>query len=260
MNLQTQNNPNRYLIISFHDVAPHCQQDCQRFLERLKDIDIKNISMLAVPYWHNQESIEQHPSFLTWLKELHQQGYEITLHGHSHKAEAIQGGLWSQIIGRFYTNQEGEFYQIGYKQASDYIGRDRQLFEEAGIPIQGFIAPAWLLSDEACQAIRDKGFLYTTVLQHIEIFPLSERIYAPTLVFSSRSIWRRVVSILWNNIWSAWNRNTPVLRIAIHPIDLQYPHIEEALLQLIQDAARNRISVTYRDFAEQMINIQHGTI
>ena len=254
MNNQAQTDPNRYLIISFHDLAPHCREECQHFIDRLHNIGIKNLSLLTVPYWHNQETIHDDPAFIPWLKKLQEQGCEIVLHGHSHKAESIQGGLWSNIIGRFYTNQEGEFYQISYETASEYLHRDRQLLLDAGIPVRGFIAPAWLLSKDACRAAEDQGFLYTTLLQHIQLFPSSRRIYAPTLVFSSRNAWRRQVSILWNRFWYQWNHATPVMRIAIHPIDMAYPYIEEILAGLIQEAAKSRTVVSYGDFVERIIN------
>ncbi|MDX9754518.1 MAG: polysaccharide deacetylase family protein [bacterium] len=244
-----QNQP-KSLIISLHDLALFSQAVYADFLQKMKDIGITRATLLVVPYWHGDESIEAHPDFLAWLRDLHSQGYEICLHGHSHRAEKIEGGLYRQAMGRLYTNQEGEYYQISHATATAWIPEDLALFTRAHIPVHGFTPPAWLLSPAGYRALQENNLLYSTALQHIEVLPTQERLYAPTLVFSSRSALRRCISLLWVAFWRRANEKTPLLRLAIHPVDLKYPHIEATILSMMQQLTQSRTPQTYRDVVQ----------
>jgi Predicted deacetylase len=85
---------------------------------------------------------------------------------------------------RFYTQNEGEFYDLGYEEALRRITTARDQFRALGLNPRGFIAPAWLLGNEAEQAVRDAELEYTTRLRTVcdlrseSIFP------ARTLVYS----------------------------------------------------------------------------
>ena len=67
-----------------------------------------------------------------------------------------------------------------------------------GLKPRGFIAPAWLLGNEAEQAVRDAELEYTTRLRTVcdlrseSVFP------ARTLVYSVYNSWRRTLSRSWN--------------------------------------------------------------
>ena len=95
-----------FLVITFHDLAPHNQELCARFLEDLRAVGIGKVTLLVVPNWYHQEPVEEYPEFLQWLKNLQQEGHEICLHGFCHRSSTVRGGLIPQLIGRFYTASE----------------------------------------------------------------------------------------------------------------------------------------------------------
>ncbi len=212
---------------------------------------MERTSLLVTPCWHGEDSIDRFPDFLDWLRRVESEGHEICLHGYTHRAESIAGGPIAQAIGRFYTAREGEFYQIGREEAQQRIRLGLKMLRDAGLDIYGFVPPAWLLSETGRQALMEEGLLYTTELQHID-FLQSCRLYAPVLVFSCRNGWRRWTSIRWVRLWERINRRTPILRLAIHPLDWDYAAIRDTILGLASQLRQHRIPAVYRDLASSI--------
>ncbi len=248
-------NDKKFLVISFHDLIPFSQEICETCLSDLKKHGINMATLLVVPDWHNRAKLDQYSDFCNWLQQLIDEGFEICLHGYSHQTEKVTGGLVSQGIGRVYTAKEGEFYQLDYDQARGRIQDGLELFKSLHIPVNGFIAPAWLLSNQARQAAMDCGLHYTTYLQHVDFLQNHTRVYAPTLVFSVRSLWRRMASLLWVRFWYGMNRNKKILRLAIHPDDFTYPFIRKTILSIIKNALKKRTAVSYAYLAENRTSL-----
>ncbi len=101
---------------------------------------------------------------------------------------------------RFYTRNEGEFYDLPYEEASATHRNARDEFRAHGLEPRGFVAPAWLLGDEAERAICDAHMEYTTRLRSVcdlrsgNIFP------ARAVVYSVHNSWRRALSRSWNDV------------------------------------------------------------
>ncbi len=240
-----------HLFVSFHDLAPHSQETCKRFLSKMKELGISCVSLLVVPNWYRCEPIQQNEAFMQWLHKLQQEGHEIVLHGWCHQASVIQGSGWNQLVGRFYTAGEGEFYQMGYDEAKKLLMQGKEILQNYEIHSKGFVAPAWLLNHEAQRALRALGFTYTTYWGEIEYLPGEIKFPAPTVVASSRSAWRRWVSRRWCPLWQWRNRHASLLRIALHPFDLEYPEMETLLLELIRKAMHGRQILTYGEWITQ---------
>jgi predicted deacetylase len=153
------------------------------------------------------------------------------------------------MMARFYTNSEGEFYQLTRDEALGKLNDGLEIFGRAGLPVHGFTAPAWLLSADARETLRERGFHYSTLFGQVELPQEGSSIAAPTLVFSCRSAWRRLVSICWTRFWMQVHRGAPILRLAVHPCDLEHPTILKAVLQLLRRSVESRRPITYRDLA-----------
>lgn len=163
----------------------------------------------------------------------------------------MRGGPFAQAIGRIYTQGEGEFYQISHADAADKIRRSlRILADEARLPIAGFTAPAWLLSEPGRAALVEAGMQYSTLFDGVDLLQRGKFLPAPTIVYSSRNAWRRAVSRAWVRFWAWRNHTAPILRIAAHPGDFADPRVEASLLTRIERAvAAGRAPVTYRELA-----------
>jgi hypothetical protein len=67
----------RWLVVSFHDLAPHTQRPCQELLLQLAELGVPRVSLLVVPPGPGVETILDRPFFLRWLRSLALEGHEI---------------------------------------------------------------------------------------------------------------------------------------------------------------------------------------
>ena len=126
--------------------------------------------------------------------------------------------------------------------------KGREMLTGAGLAVVGFIAPAWLLGDEAERAAKNLGFAYTTRLGGVLDLRSGEWTASQSLVWSVRSAWRRVVSRGWNAWLAARLRRNPLARLGLHPPDWRYDTIRAQALRLAREAATDRKVIRYRDW------------
>lgn len=245
-------NGDRWLVVSFHGLAPHTQRPCQELLLQLAELGVPRASLLVVPRWHGMETILERPFFLRWLRSLAEEGHEVCLHGLTHRAEAPPRGPVSALVRRIYTAGaagEGEFYGIGREQAEARVREGLEIFAAAGLRTRGFVAPGWLLSPAGREVLRRRGFEYTVTLRHFHLLGEDLRIPAPTVVFSTRSFLRRSLSPLIGRARFAASRRQPILRVSVHPQDLYEHGVRKALISVLQRALADREPVTYGELA-----------
>lgn len=241
----------RSVVVSLHDVHADSWRDYAAFLEELTELGVRRTALLVVPRWRRRPLAEQ-TQLLAWLRRRAAEGHEIVLHGYHHVAGDIRGGLVPHLMGRVYTAREGEFYQLGYNQARELLSAGRRELTDAGLPPTGFVAPAWLLSGLARRAVSDLGFPYTTYLHGVELLPSGVRIYAPGVVFSLRSAWRKGVSLSGAPLWYLLNRRAAVLRLAVHPDDVRDTAGRAVLRRLVTAALRRRRPMTYAELVDEL--------
>ncbi|MBN2468723.1 MAG: polysaccharide deacetylase family protein [Deltaproteobacteria bacterium] len=235
------------VVVSFHDLAPHSQGACEFLLELARSFGICRISLLVVPWWHEGQRITDSPSFVSWLKHLAGEGHEICLHGFLHSGPTDKKSVFSWFLTSMYTDNEAEFYRIGEQEALRRVNGGLEQLNEIGVPVYGFVAPAWLLDVAGYNVIKRKGFGYTTTLNHVELLKEGRRIYAPTLALSTRSSWRRILSRMWASLWLFYSRKAFIVRLAVHPSDLSFPSTRRILSSSMRKVANNRLACTYRD-------------
>ena len=149
---------------------------------------------------------------------------------------------------QFYTQDEGEFYDLGYDEAFRRIKTAREEFLACGLKPRGFVAPAWLLSSEGERAARDAEMEYTTRLRTVRDLRSGETFPARSLVYSVRNSWRRAVSLAWNASLSRVLESKSLLRLSIHPPDFSHPTIWRQIVDLISEMDGRRTPTTYQDW------------
>ena len=238
----------RKLIVSFHDLHPGSRAQCERFLAMLRELGVARASLLVVPRWHGATPCNEDREFAAWLRARVAEGHEVCLHAYVHEAAEVTGNAVQRAMGKHYTAGEGEFYQIGEADAAERLREGLRIVRDGcGVPVWGFTAPAWLLSDAARAALAKLGFGYTTRWGRVELLQSDECVPAPVLVWSTRAAWRRICSRGWVRLWGAWNRRSPVLRVAVHPVDFSHPSIERSVRLALARSLRDRSAACYRD-------------
>ncbi len=242
----------RAVVVSIHDVAPLTRAAVAQMLTELSALGIARCSLLVVPNYHHLGSSLGDPSFVEWLRALERLGHEIVIHGFNHQRPRREGeSAHRKFITRIYTADEGEFYDLEYETALWLMQEAKEDFAAHGFRPGGFIAPAWLLGAEAERAAIDAGFRYTTTLRGVRDFASGREFLSQSLVYSTRSGWRRALSLRWNRILFRRLRNDRLLRIGLHPPDLRCEAVWRQITSLVVKALGNRQPVTYENWLAQ---------
>lgn len=221
-------------------------------LAELSAVGVARCSLLVVPNYHYNGSSLGEPSFVEWLRALERQGHEIVVHGFYHQRARREGeSARRKFITRIYTADEGEFYDLEYEAALPLMQRAKEDFAAHGFRPSGFIAPAWLLGADAERAAIDAGFGYTTTLRGVRDLGSRREFVSQSLVYSTRSAWRRAVSLWWNQMLFRRLRNNPLLRLGLHPPDLRYEAVWRQIISVTVTALSDRRCVTYENWLAQ---------
>jgi predicted deacetylase len=241
-----------FMVVSLHDVAPPNQQIANTIISELARRGVSVCSLLAVPDYHHQGLFTRNQQFVSWLRGLEADGHEIVIHGYFHeRPRRAKESLHDKFLTRFYTEQEGEFYDLGYDEALSRITRARDEFRASGLKSRGFVAPAWLLSKEAERAARDAGMEYTTRLHKVCDLRAGDEFAARSIVYSVRQNWRRGISRICNATLFRYLEGKPLLRISIHPPDYSHPTIWRQVTGMIERAIGSRTATTYQEWIAQ---------
>ena len=244
-----------FIVVSLHDVAPSTRQITNTIISELAGRGVRVCSLLVVPDYHHEGLFTTDRQFVSWLRDLEAEGHEIVIHGYFHeRPRRAKETLRDKFLTRFYTQDEGEFYDLSYDEALRRIVAARDEFRAHGLKPRGFIAPAWLFNEEVERAARDAQMEYTTHLRSVcdlrsgEVFPTR------TLVYSVQNNWRRGVSRTCNAALFRILKGSSLLRISIHPSDHSHPAIWKQILGLIQGSVESRTATTYQEWiAEQRL-------
>ncbi len=130
-------------LVTIHDVNPSCVEKLQKTTDELKKLDIKyNLSI--VPNYNKMYNLKDNPAFCDQISTLLQSdNVELTLHGLYHQIDENIEDFDSQ-------SKEEEIKDI--KQGLDILSSVRLPRPTT------FIPPAWYLSRQAIEALKDFGF------------------------------------------------------------------------------------------------------
>ena len=242
----------RILLLSLHDVTPRHAERLAQAEALFRRVGAASVTYLLVPRYHGGWPIDDNPGFSQWCRARRTFAVHWCLHGYHH--QETPGGhdhfpsIGNWVKRRFLTEGEGEFLAIAPAEAADRIDRGRISYRSClGADPSGFVAPAWLFNRALIPSLAERGFAWTE--DHRRIHRLRDRtpIDAPVITWASRSRARR-----WASTWVSsrllrrW-RESPILRIAVHPCDFDYPSVAENVERTIVAAMRERRLATYEN-------------
>ncbi len=210
------------LLLVLHDVTPQSWADYQPFVEAVDALGNVPMTLLVVPDFHKHSPLQAHPGFRHQLAERLERGDELALHGYFHCDDGPSASNprdW--FMRRIYTH-EAEFYSLPPDAALARLHAGIEVFERYQWPLQGFVAPAWLMREGTRQALRQLPLRYTSDAQHLYRLPDFTPLAAPGLVWSARSAWRRGLSKLVSDQLERRWQQAPVIRLGLHPVDMRH--------------------------------------
>lgn len=239
------------LCVSIHDVSPHTWPSCQRLLQAIGAVAKIPVTLLVVPAYHRFPDIDT-AHYDRLLEQRLACGDELALHGYNHLDDGpAPGSLRERFTRHVYTLGEGEFAAIDADDARQRLEKGLAWFRRRGWPVDGFVAPAWLLGDGAWQALGDFPFKYTTTLKHFYLLPERQALLSPSLVYAARNAWSRQASRALNSVMSRAIAALPLVRLGLHPNDANYPSLVAHYQKLIGYLLTTRKAMTKSAFANQ---------
>jgi predicted deacetylase len=237
------------LLLVLHDVAPQTWADYQPFVEAVDALGEVPMTWLVVPNFHKHNDLEEHPGFRRLLTRRIARGDELALHGYFHCDEDPPTHTprdW--FMRRIYTH-EGEFYSLSQEAALARLRAGIEVFHRYRWPLEGFVAPAWLMSEGTRQALRQVPLRYTSDSQHLYRLPDFTAVDAPGLVWSARSAWRRGLSKIVSEQREQQWRDAAVIRLGLHPVDMRHAFARDYWLQTLERLlAEGRTPMTKLDW------------
>jgi uncharacterized protein len=245
----SSNEQKRFLCVSVHDVAPHTWPECEYLLQAIRGAAQIPVTLLVVPAYHHHR-VSDATRYHSRLEHRLALGDELALHGYTHLDEGAEPDCsWNRYWRQVYTQGEGEFSALSCAEAKRRLCWGLEWFEQRKWPVHGFVAPAWLLSEGTLAALREFPFEYTTTFSRFHFLPERRALFAPSLVYSARNGWGRMLSRQANSICAGMLRTAPLVRLGLHPRDAHHPRTVRHFQGLIRQLAATREAVTKASFA-----------
>jgi len=240
------------LIVSLHDAHPGSHAQIAEQVEFLASYGVTRSSILVVPEFHHGGLVTRDATFCAAVSQWQEQGHEIVLHGYYHdRRESPRENLSALFWTRLYTNREAEFLDLPMDTARSRLELGRLLFQSLGWRATGFVAPAWLMASGLTNLLAEMGFAYTTrVGEIIPLLPGLNRVKASqSLCYSTRAGWRRFASGVWNKHLYGRLRETDLVRLSLHPRDLEFPLMRRQIDQILRASLKRGFQpTTYGDY------------
>ena len=235
-------------LLSLHDVTPRHFEQLQRAEILFREMGVTHVTHLLVPRYHGHWNVEGDLAFQEWCHQPRPFTVDWCLHGFYHQEGRKAGGfsLSNSLKRRFLTAGEAEFLALPAPDAQRLVVRGERAFCSClGFAPEGFVAPAWLFTNSLIPVLREQGFLWSEDRRGIHDLRTSRVIPAPVITWSARSWLRRIGSVHVARALARQWRDTPILRVAVHPLDFDHPELVSSLRDVISDGLRTRCAYGY---------------
>ncbi|HEY0931318.1 MAG TPA: polysaccharide deacetylase family protein [Gemmatimonas sp.] len=236
------------LLLSIHDVTPALEDGVHRLWNWCRAVEITP-ALFVVPNWHGAWPIEQHAPFVRWLLDAQAAGADILLHGERHD-EVGSPRTWRdewRALGR--TANEGEFLTLSPEIAEERIVRGLDRLIALGLDPIGFVPPAWLAPASTHAVVQELTKQYPRVRCSEDVVGIHHAAgvqAAPVIRWSGRTDMRARLSQMVAGWHRRWLRNAPLVRIGVHPQDLDHPITAASVHESLRHWTRARTAITYR--------------
>jgi predicted deacetylase len=221
------------LLVSIHDVTPALASGVTRLWDLCAGRGVTP-ALFVVPNWHGDWPLEQHPGFLGWLRDRAAEGAEVVLHGDRHDEVGLPRTVRDAWRAWGRTAREGEFLTLDGARASLRLARGVERLRDLGLTPTGFVAPAWLASEEAFRAAAACGLSFTEDSRSIRVFSSGRRIPSPVVRWSARTATRAWGSVAVAGARWRLQHRSPYPRIAFHPQDLEHHAVTRSHASTLQ--------------------------
>jgi predicted deacetylase len=234
------------LLISLHDVTPFHFARLLKAEALFQDMGLRKLTYLFIPNYHGRFASAENHEFVAWCRGPRPFEIEWQLHGDHHlEAAASANGQalsWAdQWRRRLLTAGEGEFLALDAEAQRAKLASGRAAFRQClGYDPSGFVAPAWLFNSKLPGLLKEMGFQCTE--DRHRIFELREgrSVRSPVVTWATRTTLLKYGSIVMAPVLGQLRKTAEVLRIAIHPFDMDHDQTVASIRRLLNGVVQDR--------------------
>jgi predicted deacetylase len=206
-------------IITIHDINPSHSEEILTVIEQLNKLKVKyNLSI--VPYYNEKYNLKNHRAFCDEISSLMKYGHvELTLHG-----------LYHEMDGKI------EDFDTGSKEEEKQeIQEGLDILSAVNLPRPSiFIPPAWHLSRQCIEALKELNFTISESMTDLEFIQKGKKyILHPVMNWDkqgdkekNKEMLEQNKEMFYNRLFNVNGKTNGLFRMAIHP-----PHDPEGALQ-----------------------------
>jgi predicted deacetylase len=130
---------------------------------------------------------------------------------------------------------------VSRDEARDRLDRGEQVLREAGLRIDGYVAPAWSMPEWLVPMLATRGYRYTE--DHTRVYDPAGGTSRASVVlnWASRSPGRLLSTVAWCRIAKVGRIAFPA-RVAIHPADMRYALLRHEVDQTLRWARTDTVA------------------
>jgi predicted deacetylase len=224
--------------VSIHDVSPAWTREVEDALALCGAMGVRP-ALLVVPDFHGEAPLLEDATFCDRLRGLQAEGHEVYLHGFLHRSgETYDPARTSSRLGwlfaqRMASGGEAEMSDVSAGEGRTRIERGEDVLRDAGLRIDGFVAPAWSMPSWLLPLLGARGYRFTE--DHLRIYdPAGGRARASVVLnWATRSPGRLLSTLAWCRI-AKYARPLMPARIAIHPADMRFLAVRREIQALLR--------------------------
>jgi len=233
-------------LVAVHDVTPAQEDRVARIIELLDRAGVAQYALLVVPQWHGAWDLAQHPDFVRLAKDRAAAGSEIFLHGLRHEERGIPRAWHHHLRAFGRTQGEGEFMALAPAEAGARMDRGIEILRRAGLDPVGFVPPAWLHGRDWPRLLRERRLALTESSWAVFDVMAGRRLRASAFCWSTQPRWHQPAGALIAAARLRVQARSPLLRVAIHPPDVDAPPIRDSVRRVLDALLARRAAVSYR--------------
>lgn len=236
----------RRVVVSVHDVCAASRPAVANTLAALDARGIRARSLLVIPT--DLDAVTG-----AWLRARAAAGDEVVLHGLHHRRLPDQCELrgLDALRNRVLARGAGEFLGLSFAEARERVTTGLALLAGHGLTPTGFIAPAWLYGPDAAEAVRACGLRYLVTQLRVRDLRRGRDTWSYGLSNRPGPAKDDYGGRLLNTLILGAEAPLPLLRIALHPADLDFCRPFDYTLRVLDrllDAGR--APLTYAQWLE----------
>lgn len=210
-----------HALLSIHDVMPSSRAAVSAMLTQLfvsvPLLRPQDITLLVVPgqSWSDED--------MDWLRRMAARGHPLAGHGWCHQAVRPRS-LFHHLHSAVLSRDAAEHLSRPEHELVALVLRCHAWFEQHRLPVMPlYVPPAWAVGSISRQALMSLPFTLMETLSAVEDIRCGKRYLLPLTGYEADNHWRARLLAISNRLnWQWAKQGGKVVRIGLHPFDLQY--------------------------------------